>query len=629
MATNISTIGATARDYATVALWESATQSGPGSGDIEIGEMYADATFTEAGTVIAGASSTSSAYRILRAASGQGHDGTSTGSGVTMSPTFSGHCIEVNEDYAQVGKGIRLFLNATYAVNSDECVRIGTGGNTGVLIDGVFGYTDETGNQCDGLYWGNWAVGTASDPLKIQNCVFHGFHRAGIHLQNYSGAVSQYAEITCCTILDCNYGIGYAINNASATMVVDFSNNLIGDCTTACTGLTGSLTGTRTFTGRHCFDEDNTSWGISDGGLQITITASVAPGVGDWAILDTLYSNPILVDDADNDVLGQGEGPGETGSITPTYDILGTSRGSGTTCDPGAYQVSSLGFALAPDAASGTGAAYAPSVTRVGPTMAPSAAPAAGGAFDVGFGLGLTLSPAEAVGGGTAYDPGLSLAFALFPGEASGSGAAYDPGLALSLALTPGEAVGAGAAYDASVTLGITLAPGEAAGAGVAYDPGLALTGPVLRPATVAGVGAAYDASFVIGITLAPSEAAGAGVAYDPGLTLTGPVLRPATVAGVGVAYDASIVNGLNPDNAVGQAFAYDVSLQQSGPLAPEAAIGVGVAYPVTLNYTAIQATGRAETTTPFWGRGQLTRAGFGRLELTAPYWGRGQNNGR
>jgi hypothetical protein len=103
MAINISSIG-NSRDYADADLWEAGTQSGPGSGDIEIGEIYDDQDWSWGRTVIAGATGLGpTAYRHLRTASGHNFDPTD-GSGVNVTYTTTANAaVILNENYSRVG----------------------------------------------------------------------------------------------------------------------------------------------------------------------------------------------------------------------------------------------------------------------------------------------------------------------------------------------------------------------------------------------------------------------------------------------------------------------------------------------------------------------------------------------
>lgn len=87
MATNVYSIGATARDYSTISGWEAATDYGlVAATTIERGEMYDDADLSTSNVVIAGATVSAAYHRVLTAASGEEYDPiTDTGVWITGS----------------------------------------------------------------------------------------------------------------------------------------------------------------------------------------------------------------------------------------------------------------------------------------------------------------------------------------------------------------------------------------------------------------------------------------------------------------------------------------------------------------------------------------------------------------
>lgn len=93
MADVVKSIGATGRDYSTIALWEAALNGAAGgSGNNAIGELYDDSTFsTSSSTVIW---DTTPDNITLRAASGHEQDGTEDGAGATVSYTGTSRAID-------------------------------------------------------------------------------------------------------------------------------------------------------------------------------------------------------------------------------------------------------------------------------------------------------------------------------------------------------------------------------------------------------------------------------------------------------------------------------------------------------------------------------------------------------
>ena len=93
----IVSVGATARTHSTIAAWEADTDddctAGWGAGIYAaaccpVGDCYKDAVFSET-VSIQSATSSDNYFRTLQVHSGQGHDGTAWGGGVTINQSFT------------------------------------------------------------------------------------------------------------------------------------------------------------------------------------------------------------------------------------------------------------------------------------------------------------------------------------------------------------------------------------------------------------------------------------------------------------------------------------------------------------------------------------------------------------
>lgn len=193
---NVQAFG-TARTYTSVATWESdtdidlvtATQS-------EVLECYDDEIFFDFGSGISllGATTDASYFRIIRPASGHGHDGTAN-VGVTFSKATAGstHAIALNEGYSQLQD---LILRDVYW-NDTSTNRYGFAlgqlgeGNLGVGLIGVnmlnlgsgtgSGYraigqdlgkkvVDSQAINCESLGFAVRGKGTGTTPAVVYNC---------------------------------------------------------------------------------------------------------------------------------------------------------------------------------------------------------------------------------------------------------------------------------------------------------------------------------------------------------------------------------------------------------------------------------------------------------------------------
>jgi hypothetical protein len=100
MATNVSTVGSVGRDYANLPLWES-DRDGVGL-YAEIADCYNDSV-EDSATTLSGWSTGIGTYIEIRAADGEGHDGTEgTGYRLVYTGSASLETIYVREDYVRI-----------------------------------------------------------------------------------------------------------------------------------------------------------------------------------------------------------------------------------------------------------------------------------------------------------------------------------------------------------------------------------------------------------------------------------------------------------------------------------------------------------------------------------------------
>lgn len=99
---NVSTYGDGTRDYTALATWEAATDIDlVSAAQSEVLECYDDAASFDDYTTLGGATTDASYFRIVRPASGEGHDGTSN-NGVFFLVTSANNIFTINEDYSQI-----------------------------------------------------------------------------------------------------------------------------------------------------------------------------------------------------------------------------------------------------------------------------------------------------------------------------------------------------------------------------------------------------------------------------------------------------------------------------------------------------------------------------------------------
>lgn len=99
---NISTYGDVTRDYTVLATWEAATDIDLVTAtDGEVLECYDDAASFDDYVDLAGATCNASYFRVIKPATGQGHDGTPL-NGVYFVCTTAAHVFTISETYSQI-----------------------------------------------------------------------------------------------------------------------------------------------------------------------------------------------------------------------------------------------------------------------------------------------------------------------------------------------------------------------------------------------------------------------------------------------------------------------------------------------------------------------------------------------
>ncbi|HET6497209.1 MAG TPA: hypothetical protein VFH61_17820 [Thermoleophilia bacterium] len=347
-----TTAGSSGRAYSTIqAAWDAIDGTLVASDDLITWDTrvrivcYNDSDFAER-VFTFGATTDATRNVSVYSAAGEQFTNTSgnpSGTGVRILPTSgTGHTWTNWQEFLFL-EGLEIAVYSGGG-SSDECVRVGrdVADAEGTRISKCLIVGSTSLGDGDGFYAGNYSVGSASNPIGIENCLITDCGRAGLHAQIYSGGgtLAHYWNVINCTIANCtDYGIGYRTDISGQTIDFIIVNSIIGDCGTDF-GVSSEHSGTLTTTGSaNNFDEDSAIPGAGSPN-PITFTASASPGAGDWAIFEDLtypVGDLALQDDADNDVQGGGVGPSSNANV-PTEDVYGTVR-AGTTCDPGAFEV--------------------------------------------------------------------------------------------------------------------------------------------------------------------------------------------------------------------------------------------------------------------------------------------------
>jgi hypothetical protein len=203
---NVSTYGGSGlgRDYTTLATWEADTDNNlVFLTQSEVLECYADEDFDDY-VELAGATTNGSYFRIVRPASGEGHDGTPN-TGVTFASTTDTYGFYVNEAYSSVQDLIvALDINSSTTRVSISCSGSAYASFIGIL---AIGGTNSGSGGVNGIQWGQ-----TPNPQYVINCIAAGLDGDGFI---GSGASNTPYVYNCLSIDNTGYGFTtVACNNS-------------------------------------------------------------------------------------------------------------------------------------------------------------------------------------------------------------------------------------------------------------------------------------------------------------------------------------------------------------------------------------------------------------------------------
>jgi hypothetical protein len=306
-------------------------------------------------------------------------------------------------------------------------------------------------------------------------------------------------------------------------------------------------------------------------GLAQSPAPAISVFAGNAAGTGTAYDTTVSTTGSQNANAGNAAGTGTaydtsvttvSASPRPTVLVYTGRRATAWDAPPPQFTISTptsgvIDASPAAGLATGTGAAYQPTVNTSGNTSATAGvatgtgaanaatlnvAPAAGNAAGTGTAQPPTPNVATnagvASGTGAALQPNVSTTGAtnVNAGNAAGTGTANQP--AVTVAPTVGRAQGTGAALAAVTTVG--TGPGTAAGTGAARQP--AVTAPNATAGTATGTGTAYNASITSTTSVAAGVATGTGAANAATIQLVA-IISAGTATGTGAAYNT--LNGV------------------------------------------------------------------------------------
>ncbi|MEM9134284.1 MAG: hypothetical protein AAGE88_18190 [Actinomycetota bacterium] len=546
-------------DYATISAWEADADLNGGA-DIWKGVISDNSAYDEIVRLgVASGTGTASSYVWLTVAAANRHAGVwDTGKARVAYDGTSTSAIEVSEDHTFV-EHLQIYRPSGPAGSSDETMRVLANGSNGSLVSRCLFWSDDTANDMDGIYLGNYEV----EKLSIDHCVFWGFTRSAIHAQEFtaSGTINHTVNIDHCAMV----GGGTAGDEATliidqrsaGTTTINVHNSWMG--ATGASGVVvrndpGGSGGSGIFAGSHnAFDSTATSgagtfsWTNNQDASDDVVEA--APGTAGIYITETTQDatfDPTPIDHANSVIIGNatnriGSEPDARQDFS--VDITGATRGS-TDVDIGPFQIS-----VGVTTPSGTGD------IAVGVDIDGSGSRASQATGDASVGIAVTGAasrPSQAAGGvaagvavaGTGSRPSAATADTAVGVEIAGVGSAPPVGPSEG---TGDVAVGiqvAGTGARASRAGGDVAVGVEVAGAGVRASQGAGAVGVGIE---IAGVGDAPDGvpdgtgDIAIGVEVAGSGARPSQATADTaiGVEVAGVGQRPSAAsaaAGVGVA---------------------------------------------------------------------------------------------
>ena len=266
---SVSTYGGEARGYTSLQTWEDAT-------DIDLVtatqcavlECYDDAASFDDCVVIAGATVNATYFRVIRAASGQGHDGTpNNGITINYTSTATNGTIDSDEAYFQ----LQDLIIITTGNNASVVTSVNVSGASSAVIGCIYKTTNSGAGSGMGIIaGGNLTV--------VVNCLAYECKTDGQRIAATAGITNYMYN---CTSVG-NTVNGFRANDQTGTIVLT-------NCLATENGvdfLRATATGTLTVT--YCCSLDNTAddWAGAGNLIGKTITYTNAAG-DDWHTNDS------------------------------------------------------------------------------------------------------------------------------------------------------------------------------------------------------------------------------------------------------------------------------------------------------------------------------------------------------
>lgn len=255
---NITTYGTSGagRNYTSFATWEAATDNDLVTlAQSEVLECYDDAaSFTEGAITLSSTITNSSYFRIIRAASGQGHDGTPN-NGFTLVYTGDTNGITVNEQWTSLQD--LIYIHTANSITQRITI-VPAAANVRII-----GLIVKATNAGTGGMRG-YQSSPAGD-ATYTNCLAYGCESIGFFFNSGAGKTDYVYN---CTAYNCANGF-YAFANAGGTVIL---TNCLSTANSGPDFARSSASVTMTVT--YCASEDATAddWGGAGNRISQTFT---------------------------------------------------------------------------------------------------------------------------------------------------------------------------------------------------------------------------------------------------------------------------------------------------------------------------------------------------------------------
>lgn len=255
---SVHTYGGVTREYTALQTWEDAhTVDCVATTTSHVLECYDDAASFDDYVAIAGATTDATYFRIIRPASGQGHDGTPN-NGFTINSTTSATVIAISESYAQVQD---LIVIATFnSATGYIAVNLAVANTTAV------GCLVKATNAGTGVATGFNNTGTVSNILFV-DCLAYECKTGGMVINAASGQTNRAYN---CTSVN-NVGYGFTMGGGTAGGF-DVLTNCLSALNTGADFQVTNANATKVVT--YCASEDTTAddWGGAGNRISQTFT---------------------------------------------------------------------------------------------------------------------------------------------------------------------------------------------------------------------------------------------------------------------------------------------------------------------------------------------------------------------